>query len=163
MDIDELQAGNFAEALEDAISKSEVFLLLLTQTCFRGIVNETDYVRMELDAAIRLGKPIFVVSLSDDKIIKKLEKSDSAIHKQLLRMNIMEYVPQYRNALFSRLFDTIKASRTARTKDAIIGRVNIPKAAVTGIIQGAVETGKGLSGLFAKTAKVKAQMKELGD
>lgn len=65
LDYDALQDGVFDRRILDAIDSAPIYILLLTEHCLDRCVNETDWVRLELEHALSHGKQI--VPLVPDK------------------------------------------------------------------------------------------------
>ena len=65
-DYNSLRSGKFDESIFTAIEQSPVFILILSEKCFEGCSSETDWVRMEIEHALKIkGKTIIPVAPSD--------------------------------------------------------------------------------------------------
>jgi hypothetical protein len=63
LDLDELQDGVFDEHILDAIDASPIFMLLMTEHCFDRCETPNDWVRQEIEYAIKRGKTIIPINI----------------------------------------------------------------------------------------------------
>ncbi len=66
-DYDSLRDGKFDETIFEAIDEAPVFVLMLTEWALDRCINENDWVRLEIERAIKMGKKIVSVAPSDQK------------------------------------------------------------------------------------------------
>ena len=64
-DFDSLRDGKFDERILVAIEGAPVFILMLTANSLDNCVNEDDWVRIEIERAIKMGRKIILVQPSD--------------------------------------------------------------------------------------------------
>lgn len=62
LDMDELQDGVFDERILAAIEEAPIYMLIMTKHCFDRCHNANDWVRQELEYAIRRGKTIIPIN-----------------------------------------------------------------------------------------------------
>ena len=62
LDMDELQDGVFDERILAAIDAAPIYMLIMTRHCFDRCHNDDDWVRQELEYAIRKGKTIIPIN-----------------------------------------------------------------------------------------------------
>jgi hypothetical protein len=65
LDMDELQDGVFDERILSAIEEAPIYMILMTEHCFDRCCNTNDWVRQEMEHAIRKKK--IIVPLNPDK------------------------------------------------------------------------------------------------
>ena len=62
LDMDELQDGVFDERILEAIEEAPIYMLIMTKHCFDRCHNADDWVRQELEYAIKKGKVIIPIN-----------------------------------------------------------------------------------------------------
>ena len=66
-DYDSLRNGKFDEHIFKAIEDAPVFILIMTSGCLDGCMNEDDWVRQEIEYALKLGNKIIIPIAPSDQ------------------------------------------------------------------------------------------------
>ena len=85
LDMDELLDSVFDEHIIQAIQSAPIFLLLMTQQCFSRCHNPNDWVRMEIEYAVRTGKNI--IPINPDNLFTRFPKSMPSHLREVLAMH----------------------------------------------------------------------------
>ncbi|MCQ2468009.1 MAG: toll/interleukin-1 receptor domain-containing protein [Clostridia bacterium] len=80
-DIEEMRSGKFNEQLYEKIEECEDFLLVLSENALDRCSNENDWVRLEIEEAIRLKKNIVLIRGRGFKFPEHLPKSIDEIRR----------------------------------------------------------------------------------
>ena len=85
LDMDELLDSVFDEHIIQAIQSAPIFLLLMTKQCFTRCHNPNDWVRMEIECAVRLRKNI--IPINPDNLFTGFPKSTPPYLREVLAMH----------------------------------------------------------------------------
>lgn len=85
LDMDELLDSVFDEHIIQAIQSTPIFLLLMTKQCFSRCHNPNDWVRMEIEYAVRTGKNI--IPINPDNLFAGFPKGMPSHLREVLAMH----------------------------------------------------------------------------
>ena len=85
LDMDELLDSVFDEHIIQAIQSAPIFLLLMTKQCFSRCYNSNDWVRMEIECAVRSRKNI--IPINPDNLFTGFPKSTPSHLREVLAMH----------------------------------------------------------------------------
>ena len=85
LDMDELLDSVFDEHIIQAIQSAPIFLLLMTKQCFSRCHHPNDWVRMEIECAIRLQKNI--IPINPDNLFAGFPKNMPSHLREVLSMH----------------------------------------------------------------------------
>ena len=85
LDMDELLDSVFDEHIIQAIQTAPIFLLLMTKQCFSRCSQPNDWVRMEIEYAVRAGKNI--IPINPDNFFTGFAKSMPSHLREVLSMH----------------------------------------------------------------------------
>ena len=85
LDMDELLDSVFDEHIIQAIQSAPIFLLLMTKQCFSRCYNPNDWVRMEIECAVRSRKNI--IPINPDNLFTRFPKSMPLHLREVLAMH----------------------------------------------------------------------------
>ena len=85
LDMDELLDSVFDEHIIQAIQTTPIFLLLMTQQCFSRCHNPNDWVRMEIEYAVRTGTNI--IPINPDNLFTRFPKSMPSHLREVVAMH----------------------------------------------------------------------------
>ena len=85
LDMDELLDSVFDEHITQAIQSAPIFLLLITKQCFARCHNPNDWVRMEVECAVRFQKNI--VPINPDNLFTGFPRSPPPHLREVLAMH----------------------------------------------------------------------------
>ncbi|MHB8914720.1 MAG: SUMF1/EgtB/PvdO family nonheme iron enzyme [Thiobacillus sp.] len=106
IDLDELSAGNFNDALIKVISESPNFIFVVSKGVFERCKNESDWVRKELSTAIQLKRniiPVFEAGITFPDEISLPEDIRS-----IVAFNGVEYSPQHHHEALKKIVSFFK-------------------------------------------------------
>ena len=116
LDMDELLDSVFDEHIIQAIQSAPIFLLLMTKQCFSRCHNPNDWVRMEIEYAVRIGKNI--IPINPDNLFAGFPKGMPSHLREVLAMHQYSaidtgqlYQVSIDKLIDDRLHDTIRRER----------------------------------------------------
>lgn len=125
LDMDELLDSVFDEHIIQAIQSAPIFLLLMTKQCFSRCHNPNDWVRMEIECAVRDGKNI--VPINPDNLFIGFPKSTPPHLCEVLAMHQYSaidtgqlYQVSIDKLINDRLHDTIRRERRKQILNSIV-------------------------------------------
>jgi hypothetical protein len=109
-DVETLESGNFEDSIHKRLTKSEVFLLLISQTWIDGLEKrrregKVDHARAEAEQAMRLHPRRIIPLILTGVVVPELEAPLSELHR------VQQYTlqPEYFDRDMARVVDTIWA------------------------------------------------------
>ena len=125
LDMDELLDSVFDEHIIQVIQSAPIFLLLMTKQCFTRCHNPNDWVRMEIECAVRLRKNI--VPINPDNMFTGFPKSTPSHLREVLAMHQYSaidtgqlYQVSIDKLIDDRLRDTIRRERRKHVFNTLI-------------------------------------------
>lgn len=123
-DVEELRSGPFNTELYNVIEESENFLLILPPNALDRCQNKNDWLRLEIEHAIKFNKNIIPVMMKNFEWPTNLPKSIEVISKY----NGLEMSREYFNAsikkILSLMINVNIPSKNASSTNAVIKRTN---------------------------------------
>ncbi len=116
LDLEEDKVGKFDENLLQAISTASNFILILSPNAMDRCVNEGDWVRIEILAAIQHGVPIIPVRMPDFEWPKEL---DSQLPEELARLRYQQGVPMNRDYLNATIDKIVSFMTNVHVKETV--------------------------------------------
>ena len=114
LDVSELRAGHFDRALYTSIEKSRSFILVLSPGCLERCKNEGDWLRHEIEYALKTKKPIIPVLLPGFNYPNK-EDMPQSLHDLELHQSV-EFTHLYLDAMLNKLCGYLCKPRSARRR-----------------------------------------------
>lgn len=125
LDMDELLDSVFDEHIIQAIQSAPIFLLLMTKQCFARCHNPNDWVRMEIECAVRAGKNI--VPINPDNSFIGFPQSTPSHLREVLSMHQYSvidtgqlYQVSIDKLINNRIHDTIRRERRKQILNSIV-------------------------------------------
>lgn len=107
VDVNENFTGDFMKNIENAISKSHLFLLLITEGSLERMLNEDDISRKEIEYAMDMGIEVLPISTIQEKAFDDLNKLNLPEKiKSLSNLNIRLYKHEMRMDTLTYVYDT---------------------------------------------------------
>jgi formylglycine-generating enzyme required for sulfatase activity len=110
LDVDSLGAGHFDEQLLREIESRRSFVLICSPGCLDRCVHEGDWVRRELEYAIRTGRHIVPVTMP--QFVWPSTETMPPVVGELLRHNAFEYSHSHWKMIKPKLAEMLRAGRS---------------------------------------------------
>lgn len=106
LDVEDLPAGQFDDILLSEVAAADSFLLILTPNALKNCAKETDWVRKEIEQALKTKRNIVPLLKEDARTLGKeeLPKAIAAIKE----FNCVDYSHVYYDATISKLLSFLK-------------------------------------------------------
>ena len=124
-DVKSIKAGDFYQIILSKMDECDIFLLLVSDTTFDRCNDPTDYVRLEIEAALERNLTIIPVMIENAVLPDKLPPSIEPIRKA----HQIRYIRQYSDELYPKLFAAIDAVRGKEERPA-----NRTRLVLTGVV-----------------------------
>ena len=109
LDVDELHAGNFHEAIRNKIRSSSHFVLILSKNALDRCIDPDDLVRAEISMAMEYGLSIIPVTEEGFTWPENLPTELAPLKK----LNAIPYIQVYSQAFFKRLYTFLEPEKTS--------------------------------------------------